>query len=625
MNLQLNPIELLSGLPNLSSVFASATPLLLSFESVGFSPNEEKELVRFDIQLAGDLKSVFWIYDHSLGAFEDQSVNTKIASKYGASADDLFLSHVLISGSGSDENIVASYTTSTDSRVYLSQIDKEGAFTLDLIEQISGEILQQEIVKIASERDVLFVETAADLMQINSGVPLSPSDLVLDDNQSRDVYLIDAKGQNISYLSKLEGRSAQGHSELLDTYFESGSLKVLVKTKAAISSKDTNDLDDIIILNLNSNLEVDTLKYLKNSDGTFFNQGITAAQFFSNGEVLLETSSTNIDVMSFDANQNLLTYNDANDNLAILRFEGVAKNDHLGSIRLLDAASKGEFAILSGIDVDSDDGEQVYIVSSDASGVNFAQHVSLIDQVSLSANDAILAASISDYATSASIKLYSPTWVEGASLSDEGSFVVNSALLPDIDLNSHNLSGIITNSAGAILTNVRLTLETLDPDGQPITDEKQTVTNENSGRYDFEIAHGADVNLEAQLAYENTSRAITPQDALETLRLAIGLPTTKGSKTGKDFIAADFNKDGIVTPQDALEVLKYAVGLRDLQAEWIFLDADADYSDVTRKNVSFSSGIVFNDVTTSSELNLEGLLLGDINQSFEPIVIDLTG
>ena len=98
-------------------------------------------------------------------------------------------------------------------------------------------------------------------MQINSGVPLSPSDLVLDDNQSRDVYLIDAKGQNISYLSKLEGRSAQGHSELLDTYFESGSLKVLVKTKAAISSKDTNDLDDIIILNLNSNLEVD--KYLK--------------------------------------------------------------------------------------------------------------------------------------------------------------------------------------------------------------------------------------------------------------------------------------------------------------------------------------------------------------------------
>ena len=625
MNLQLNPIELLSGLPNLSSVFASATPLLLSFESVGFSPNEEKELVRFDIQLAGDLKSVFWIYDHSLGAFEDQSVNTKIASKYGASADDLFLSHVLISGSGSDENIVASYTTSTDSRVYLSQIDKEGAFTLDLIEQISGEILQQEIVKIASERDVLFVETAADLMQINSGVPLSPSDLVLDDNQSRDVYLIDAKGQNISYLSKLEGRSAQGHSELLDTYFESGSLKVLVKTKAAISSKDTNDLDDIIILNLNSNLEVDSLKYLKNSDGTFFNQGITAAQFFSNGEVLLETSSTNIDVMSFDANQNLLTYNDANDNLAILRFEGVAKNDHLGFIRLLDAASKGEFAILSGIDVDSDDGEQVYIVSSDASGVNFAQHVSLIDQVSLSANDAILSASISDYATSASIKLYSPTWVEGASLSDEGSFVVNSALLPDIDLNWHNLSGIITNSAGATLTNVRLTLETLDPDGQPITDEKQTVTNENSGRYDFEIAHGADVNLEAQLAYENTSRAITPQDALETLRLAVGLATTKGSKTGKDFIAADFNKDGIVTPQDALEVLKYAVGLRDLQAEWIFLDADADYSDVTRKNVSFSSGIVFNDVTTSSELNLEGLLLGDINQSFEPIVIDLTG
>ena len=625
MNLQLNPIELLSGLPNLSSVFASATPLLLSFESVGFSPNEEKELVRFDIQLAGDLKSVFWIYDHSLGAFEDQSVNTKIASKYGASADDLFLSHVLISGNGLDENIVASYTTSTDSRVYLSQIDKEGAFTLDLIEQISGEILQQEIVKIASERDVLFVETAADLMQINSGVPLSPSDLVLDDNQSRDVYLIDAKGQNISYLSKLEGRSAQGHSELLDTYFESGSLKVLVKTKAAISSKDTNDLDDIIILNLNSNLEVDTLKYLKNSDGTFFNQGISAAQFFSNGEVLLETSSTNIDVIPFDANQNLLTYNDATDNLAILRFEGVAQNDHLGSIRLLDAASKGEFAILSGIDVDSDDGEQVYIVSSDASGVNFAQHVSLIDQVSLSANDAILSANISDYATSASIKLYSPTWVEGASLSDEGSFVVNSALLPDIDLNSHNLSGIITNSAGAIITNVRLTLETWDPDGQPITDEKQTGTNENSGRYDFEIAHGADVNLEAQLAYENTSRAITPQDALETLRLAVGLATTKGSKTGKDFIAADFNKDGIVTPQDALEVLKYAVGLRDLQAEWIFLDADADYSDVTRKNVSFSSGIVFNDVTTSSELNLEGLLLGDINQSFEPIVIDLTG
>ena len=40
-------------------------------------------------------------------------------------------------------------------------------------------------------------------------------------------------------------------------------------------------------------------------------------------------------------------------------------------------------------------------------------------------------------------------------------------------------------------------------------------------------------------------------DALDALRLAVGMNTQKGTKNATDYIAADFNQDGKVTSADA--------------------------------------------------------------------------
>lgn len=115
---------------------------------------------------------------------------------------------------------------------------------------------------------------------------------------------------------------------------------------------------------------------------------------------------------------------------------------------------------------------------------------------------------------------------------------------------------------------------------------------------------------------ERPNKAITAQDALDALRLAVGLATTSGSKDAFAYIAADFNQDGRVSAQDALEILKYSVGFRDLDAEWKFLDADEDYSGISRSNTVHQDSESLEAMSTNLEINMTGILLGDVNDSY---------
>jgi hypothetical protein len=141
-----------------------------------------------------------------------------------------------------------------------------------------------------------------------------------------------------------------------------------------------------------------------------------------------------------------------------------------------------------------------------------------------------------------------------------------------------------------------------------------------TGDYSGTIAAGSTGLVGGQLDFENSSRAIGAQDALEALRLAVGLQTTQGTADAFDYIAADFNRDGRVGAQDALEILRYAVGLSDaLDTEWTFVDSNADLTGISRQDVSYQSGAIWTGAAADTEISLIGVLIGDVNDSFSPV------
>ena len=109
---------------------------------------------------------------------------------------------------------------------------------------------------------------------------------------------------------------------------------------------------------------------------------------------------------------------------------------------------------------------------------------------------------------------------------------------------------------------------------------------------------------------------ITALDALNVLRLAVGVTPSWGSAAPMDFVAADINQDGRVTALDALEVLRAAVGVQTAnQPRWFFMDSDADLSHIDRNNTLVDEGIRFDPMTPHmSGLSMTGVLLGNMQE-----------
>jgi len=104
---------------------------------------------------------------------------------------------------------------------------------------------------------------------------------------------------------------------------------------------------------------------------------------------------------------------------------------------------------------------------------------------------------------------------------------------------------------------------------------------------------------------------ITALDALDVLRLAVGLSPSFGPASAQSFIAADINRDGQITALDALEVLRAAVGLSSATApHWVFLDSTQDLSQISARHVSYQTGILTPNYTADSDMEMTGILLG---------------
>ena len=150
----------------------------------------------------------------------------------------------------------------------------------------------------------------------------------------------------------------------------------------------------------------------------------------------------------------------------------------------------------------------------------------------------------------------------------------------------------------------------------PATGAPIFAATDPAGAFAFQVGFGTAGHLDVTRDVGSGDSQSTAVSALETLRLAVGLNPSWGPARPMDFIAADINQDGQVTVSDALEVLRAAVGLPSANPpRWIFLDDEADLSEVSRTNTAVGSGLRLDSVTTDvADLSLVGILLGNMQE-----------
>jgi len=102
-------------------------------------------------------------------------------------------------------------------------------------------------------------------------------------------------------------------------------------------------------------------------------------------------------------------------------------------------------------------------------------------------------------------------------------------------------------------------------------------------------------------------------DALDALRLAVGLAPSWGPADGADFVAADFDGNGTVNVSDALDILRTAVGLDtgDSQPRWVFGDpltgsADADTVPSLDNQIDMAA------LTADARVDAQAILVGNM-------------
>lgn len=143
------------------------------------------------------------------------------------------------------------------------------------------------------------------------------------------------------------------------------------------------------------------------------------------------------------------------------------------------------------------------------------------------------------------------------------------------------------------------------------TDGLYEFLNVDSGAYLFDASKVAEASLRGT--------AVTSGDALAALKIALLLnPNSDGSTVlPYQYLAADVNKDGRVTSGDALNILKMAIKYAGApEQEWLFVDESVGSTSMSRNSVVWPTDPITIDLDTDMELDLIGIVKGDINGSF---------
>lgn len=142
----------------------------------------------------------------------------------------------------------------------------------------------------------------------------------------------------------------------------------------------------------------------------------------------------------------------------------------------------------------------------------------------------------------------------------------------------------------------------------------QLITTDGAGAFDLVLPVGLTGRLDMAPGSADPG-ALDVGDALDVLRLAVGLPPSFGPATPQDLIAADVDFSGRIGVDDALDVLRVAVGLGAPGAfpgGHVLLDPSDPLNDVTVNNVSYASGVVLDHTMAGGSLDLQVVTLGDL-------------
>jgi hypothetical protein len=129
---------------------------------------------------------------------------------------------------------------------------------------------------------------------------------------------------------------------------------------------------------------------------------------------------------------------------------------------------------------------------------------------------------------------------------------------------------------------------TFMPDGA----EREVLRAAAWGRVDLSGLAGESGHLQILRGYSAGDPAFGVNDALDILRIAVGLAPSFGPASAAATIAADFDRDGAVNVSDALGVLRLAVGLPAGAApEWLFLDPETDLAALAAGTAPLTEGL----------------------------------
>lgn len=197
------------------------------------------------------------------------------------------------------------------------------------------------------------------------------------------------------------------------------------------------------------------------------------------------------------------------------------------------------------------------------------------------------------------------------------------------------LSGLVYHwKSHALLDNVSLQISGADGDFST-----QTV----QGHFDFSGLTSEGYSLIASLEPGNSEGAVTVSDALAALRMVKGLnpnpdpdgtePLTASELSPYQVMAADVDGDTRVTMADVEAILRMAVKAEGAMApEWLFVEESRDFWDessglytLTASSAGWDHSMQVTIGADLNQVNLVGVLKGDVNGSWEPATIGVTG